>query len=95
MNISIDSLCDLWMALFHICNDDRFEDNDCDVIVKIMSVVENALVLRLQNEVPNVIKALAILTNFGDSGFPRVMDSFLKTYDPSLESPVKMTESLL
>ncbi|WP_455475331.1 hypothetical protein [Bartonella sp. B17] len=88
MNISIDALCDSWITLFHLCNDDRFGDNDCNAMVKTMSIIENALVLKLQDEVPNVIKSLAILTNFGDSGFPQIMSAFLKAYDPSLESPV-------
>ncbi|WP_336277129.1 hypothetical protein [Bartonella sp. CB178] len=86
MSTSIDALCDSWIALFHLCNDDRLGDNDCNAIVKTMSVIENTLVLKLQDEVPNVIKTLAVLTDFGSSEFPQVMEPFLKAYDPNLKS---------
>ncbi|WP_375621860.1 MULTISPECIES: hypothetical protein [unclassified Bartonella] len=88
MNTSIDFLCDLWMALFQFSNHYSIGDEDCTAIIEIMGMVEKALVLKLQNELPNFTKILAILTDFGDSELPHSMDSLLRTYAPTLENPI-------
>ncbi|ACS50692.1 hypothetical protein Bgr_08970 [Bartonella grahamii as4aup] len=51
--------------------------------------MEKALILKLQDELPNALKILAILTDFGYSEFPTVMVPLLKAYEPNLESPIK------
>ncbi|WP_332060814.1 hypothetical protein [Bartonella sp. CB74] len=88
MNTSIDSLCDLWMVLFKLCNRDGIEDEECTAIVNTMSAVEKALVSKIKKDA-HIIKLLAVLTDFGDSEFPRGIDPLLKAYAPSSESPVK------
>ncbi len=89
MNSSIDFLCDLWMALFQFVNCEDIEDKDCSALVEIMGVVEKALILKLQEESPNVTKILAVLTGFGTSKLPHSMDSLLRAYEPDLEHPIK------
>ncbi|WP_455480069.1 hypothetical protein V4B17_03415 [Bartonella sp. B23] len=90
MNTDIDSLCDLWMVLFQICNSyDGMEDEEHNVLVNTMGVVEKALVLKLEKEAPHIIKMLAVLTNFGVSEFSYLLKPLLKAYDPSLENPLK------
>ncbi len=54
-----------------------------------MSVIEKALISKLQDDVPNITKILAILTDFGASELPHSMDSLLRTYEPDFESPIK------
>ncbi len=54
-----------------------------------MGMVEKALVFKLQDEVPNITKILAALTDFGDSEFPTVMLPLLRAYEPDLENPIK------
>ncbi len=88
MNTSIDFLCDLWIALSQFVNCEYVDDKDCSDLVDIMSVVEKALILKLQDEIPNITKILAVLTDFGDSELPHRMDSLLRAYDPSLQKPV-------
>ncbi|EJF95937.1 hypothetical protein ME9_00579, partial [Bartonella taylorii 8TBB] len=51
--------------------------------------VEKVLILKLQDEVPNILKILTVLTDFGDSELPHSMDSLLRAYAPTLESPIK------
>ncbi|WP_455481276.1 hypothetical protein V3564_02630 [Bartonella sp. B12(2025)] len=89
MNTSIDSLCDLWLVLFKLCNRDGIEDEECNALVNTMSTVEKALVLKLKKEYPHIIKLLAVLTDCGGSNLPRVIDPLLRAYDPTLESPLK------
>ncbi|MCZ2158870.1 hypothetical protein NPX99_06250 [Bartonella sp. 220] len=89
MNTSIDFLCDLWMALSQFSNHQGIGDEDCNALVQIMGVVEKALILKLQDEMPNITKILAVLTDFGASEFPTAMDPFLKAYNPDLENPIK------
>ncbi|WP_375684375.1 hypothetical protein [Bartonella sp. AP1QHHD] len=89
MNTSIDFLCDLWMALFQFSNHHSIGDEDCTAIIEIMGMVEKALVFKLQDEVPNITKILAALTDFGDSEFPTVMLPLLRAYEPDLENPIK------
>ncbi|WP_455480142.1 hypothetical protein V4B17_03855 [Bartonella sp. B23] len=52
-----------------------------------MSIVEEALVSKIKKNT-HIVKLLAILTDFGDSEFPRSVDSLLRAYDPSLEDPL-------
>ncbi|WP_330169492.1 hypothetical protein [Bartonella grahamii] len=88
MNSSVDFLCDLWMALFKLSNHQSVGDEDCNAIVEVMESVVDALVLKLQDDVPNITKILAILTDFGASELPHRMDSLLRAYAPTLECPV-------
>ncbi len=89
MNSSVDFLCDLWMALFKLSNHRGIGDEDCNAIVEVMESVVDALVLKLQDDVPNITKILAILTDFGASELPHRMDSLLRTYEPNLDNPIK------
>ncbi|WP_041581349.1 hypothetical protein [Bartonella grahamii] len=89
MNSSVDFLCDLWMALSQFSRHENMSDKECTALVDTMSVVEKALILKLQDELPNALKILAILTDFGYSEFPTVMVPLLKAYEPNLESPIK------
>ncbi len=89
MKVDTNFLCDLWMALSQFSNHQSVGDEDCNTLVQVMGVVEKALILELQDEVPNFTKILAVLTNFGASEFPMAMNPFLKAYEPDLESPIK------
>ncbi|WP_375640080.1 hypothetical protein [Bartonella sp. MM55XZML] len=89
MKIDTNFLCDLWMALSQFSNHQSIGDENCNAIIEVMGMVEKALILKLQNEVPNITKILAILTDFGDSELPHSMDSLLRAYEPNLESPIK------
>ncbi|WP_273782662.1 hypothetical protein [Bartonella sp. ML69XJBT] len=89
MNTSIDFLCDLWMALSQFSRHENMSDKDCTALVDTMSVIEKALILKLQNDVPNITKILAILTDFGSSELPHSMDSLLRAYEPDLDNPIK------
>ncbi|QEE09449.1 hypothetical protein D1093_07470 [Bartonella kosoyi] len=89
MKIDTNFLCDLWIALFQFSNDENINDKDCTALVDIMSLVEKVLILKLQDDVPNIVKILAVLTDFGSSELPHSMDSLLRAYEPNLESPIK------
>ncbi|WP_375613925.1 MULTISPECIES: hypothetical protein [unclassified Bartonella] len=89
MNTSIDFLCDLWIALYQFSNDENINEKECTALINIMSLVEKALIFKLQDEVPNILKILTVLTDFGDSEFPTVMLPLLKAYEPNLEPPIK------
>ncbi|WP_375641119.1 MULTISPECIES: hypothetical protein [unclassified Bartonella] len=88
MNTSVDFLCDLWIALFQFSNDENINDKECTALVDIMSLVEKVLILKLQDESPNALRILAMITNFGDSELPHSMDSLLRAYVPTLENPI-------
>ncbi|WP_273721106.1 MULTISPECIES: hypothetical protein [unclassified Bartonella] len=87
--IDTNFLCDLWITLFQFVNCEYVDDKNCSALVDIMGVVEKALIVKLQDEVPNITKILAVLTDFGDSELPHSMDSLLRTYEPDLESSIK------
>ncbi len=89
MKIDTNFLCDLWIALSQFSNDENVSDKDCSALVQTMNAIEKVLVLKLQDDVPNITKILAILTDFGASELPHSMDSLLRTYEPDLESPIK------
>ncbi|WP_375668760.1 hypothetical protein [Bartonella sp. AP36NXGY] len=89
MKIDTNFLCDLWMALSRFSRHENMSDKDCTALVDTMSVIEKVLVLKLQNDVPNITKILAILTDFGASELPHSMDSLLRTYEPDLDNPIK------
>ncbi|OLL40609.1 hypothetical protein AT237_06225, partial [Bartonella henselae] len=65
------------------------KEKECTALVDIMSLVEKVLVLKLQDDVPNIVKILAVLTDFGDSELPHSMDSLLRAYEPDLDNPIK------
>ncbi|WP_406604501.1 hypothetical protein [Bartonella gliris] len=85
MNNSINFLCDLWIVLSQLSNHQNIGENDCNAIVEVMQLVVEVLILKLQNEVPNI---LAILTDFGASELSHRMDSVLRAYEPNVENPV-------
>ncbi|WP_273755829.1 hypothetical protein [Bartonella sp. MM73XJBT.G] len=89
MNTSIDFLCDLWMALYQFSDRDDIEDKAFNTLIETMDAIEKVLILKLQNDVPNITKILAILTDFGDSELPHSMDSLLRAYEPDLDNPIK------
>ncbi|WP_375630420.1 MULTISPECIES: hypothetical protein [unclassified Bartonella] len=89
MKIDTNFLCDLWIALSQFSNDENVSDKDCSALVQTMNAIENVLVLKLQDDVPNITKILAILTDFGASELPHRMDSLLRTYEPNLDNPIK------
>ncbi|WP_375705334.1 hypothetical protein [Bartonella sp. AA86SXKL] len=89
MNSSVDFLCDLWIALYQFSNDENINEKECTALINIMSLVEKALIFKLQDEVPNFTKILAVLTDFGASEFPMAMNPLLRAYESDLESPIK------
>ncbi|WP_212112992.1 hypothetical protein [Bartonella queenslandensis] len=89
MNTSIDFLCDLWMALSQFSRHENMNDKDCTALVDTMTVIEKALILKLQNEMPSILKILTVLTDFGDSELPHSMDSLLRAYEPNFENLIR------
>ncbi|WP_375685586.1 hypothetical protein [Bartonella sp. TT110JLCBS] len=89
MNSSVDFLCDLWIALAQFSNHQSVGYGDCNALVQVMGMIEKVLILKLQDEMPSMLKILTVLTDFGDSELPHSMDSLLRTYEPNLESPIK------
>ncbi|EJF79608.1 hypothetical protein [Bartonella doshiae] len=89
MKVDTNFLCDLWMALSQFSNHQSVGYGDCNALVQVMGMIEKVLILKLQDELPNALKILAILTDFGYSEFPTVMVPLLKAYEPNLESPIK------
>ncbi|UNE54643.1 hypothetical protein [Bartonella machadoae] len=89
MKVDTNFLCDLWIALSQFSNHKGIGDKDCKALVEVMGIVEKALILKLQDDVPNITKILAVLTDFGASEFPATIDPFLKAYQPNLENPIK------
>ncbi|WP_406603966.1 hypothetical protein [Bartonella gliris] len=88
MKVDTNFLCDLWMALSQFSRHENINEKECTALVDTMSIVEKALILKLQDEVPNILKILTVLTDFGDSELPHSMDSLVRTYAPTLECPV-------
>ncbi|UNE55261.1 hypothetical protein [Bartonella machadoae] len=89
MKVDTNFLCDLWMALSQFSNHQGIGDKDCKALVEVMGIVEKALILKLQDELPSITKILAVLTDFGASEFPAAIDPFLKAYQPNWENPIK------
>ncbi|WP_317993594.1 hypothetical protein [Bartonella gliris] len=87
--IDTNFLCDLWIALSQFARHENMSNKECTALVDTMSVVEKALILKLQDDVPNITKILAILTDFGASELPHSMDSLVRTYEPNLDNPIK------
>ncbi|UTO29199.1 hypothetical protein [Bartonella harrusi] len=89
MKVDTNFLCDLWMALFQFVNCEDIKDKDCSALVEVMGIVEKALILKLQDELPSITKILAVLTGFGTSELPHIMNPLLQAYAPNLENPIK------
>ncbi|WP_375618611.1 MULTISPECIES: hypothetical protein [unclassified Bartonella] len=89
MKIDTNFLCDLWMALSQFSRHENMNDKDCTALVDTMSVIEKTLILKLQDEMPSMLKVLTVLTDFGDSELPHSMDSLLRAYESNFESPIK------
>ncbi|WP_330167796.1 hypothetical protein [Bartonella grahamii] len=90
MKVDTNFLCNLWMALYQFSRHENMSNKDCTALVDTMSVVEKALILKLQDDrlMPSILKILTVLTDFGDSELPHSMDSLLRAYEPNLESPL-------
>ncbi|MDD9334399.1 MAG: hypothetical protein PV354_12415 [Bartonella sp.] len=89
MKVDTNFLCDLWMVLSQFSNHQSVGYGDCNALVQVIGMIEKALILELQDEVPNALKILAILTDFGYSELPHSMNSLLRAYEPNLELPIK------
>ncbi|WP_208442583.1 hypothetical protein, partial [Bartonella raoultii] len=79
----------LWMALSQFSRHENMSDKDCTALVDTMSVIEKALISKLQDEMPSILKILIVLTDFGNSELPHSMDSLLRAYEPNLDNPIK------
>ncbi|ATO57152.1 hypothetical protein [Bartonella sp. 1-1C] len=88
MNTSIDFLCDLWMALYQFSDRDDIEDKAFNTLIETMDAIEKALILKLQDETPNALKILAMITNFGTLRPPPIIESLLRAYEPNLDNPI-------
>ncbi|ATO57121.1 hypothetical protein B11Cv2_003390 [Bartonella sp. 1-1C] len=88
MKVDTNFLCDLWMGLSQFSRHENMSDKDCTALVDTMSVIEKALILKLQNDMPNILKILAVLTDFGDLELPQPLESLLKAYEPNLDNPI-------
>ncbi|WP_208442380.1 hypothetical protein [Bartonella raoultii] len=84
IQITTDFLCDLWMAVFKEANTDYTEGEYHISLVELMADLEKVLVLKLQNEMPNFTKILAIITEFGQSEPIHSIAPLLKAYTPIL-----------
>ncbi len=89
MKIDTNFLCDLWLALSQFSRHENMNDKDCTALVDTMSVIEKALILKIQDEMPSILKILTVLTDFGDSELPHSMDSLLRAYEPNFENPIR------
>ncbi|WP_142416925.1 hypothetical protein [Bartonella massiliensis] len=86
INITTDFLCDLWMAVCKEVNTDHIQYEYCSALLELMAVLEKVLVLKLQNEMPNFTKTLAIITDFGRSGPIHSIAHLLKAYKPDFDN---------
>ncbi|CAK00932.1 hypothetical protein [Bartonella tribocorum] len=89
MKTSIDFLCDLWMALSQLSRHENMNDKDCTALVDTMSVIEKALISKLQDEMPSILKILTVLTDFGASELPHSMNSLLRAYESNFENLIR------
>ncbi|ETS11833.1 hypothetical protein O95_01556 [Bartonella henselae JK 53] len=89
MKIDTNFLCDLWLALSQFSKHENMNDKNCTALVDTMSVIEKALILKLQDEMPSILKILTVLTDFGNSELPHSMDSLLRAYELDLDNPIK------
>ncbi|PIT68772.1 hypothetical protein [Bartonella tribocorum] len=89
MKIDTNFLCDLWIALSQFSRHENMNDKDCTALVDTMTVIEKALISKLQDEMPTILKILTVLTDFGDSELPYSMEPLLKTYEPNSKNPIR------
>ncbi|WP_375610736.1 MULTISPECIES: hypothetical protein [unclassified Bartonella] len=89
MKIDTNFLCDLWMALSQFSRHENMNDKNCTALVDTMNVIEKALISKLQDEMPSILKILTVLTDFGDSELPNSMEHLLRTYEQNFDSPIK------
>ncbi|WP_375674903.1 hypothetical protein [Bartonella sp. AP9QHHD] len=95
INITTDFLCDLWLAVCKEANSDDIdtEDNYHVSLVELMAALEKVLFFKLQNEIPNFTKILAIMTEFGQSELIESIVSLLKTYNPIFDNVHSLNEA--
>ncbi|WP_208436624.1 hypothetical protein [Bartonella tribocorum] len=99
IKITTDFLCDLWMV---VCKEANSDDIDFDIdteneyhvsLVELMAALENVLFLKLQNEIPNFTKILAIITEFGQSETTQTISRLLKVYKPDFDNVHSINEA--
>ncbi|GAA4667371.1 hypothetical protein [Bartonella pachyuromydis] len=93
IKITTDFLCDLWMAVCKEVNTDYTEDEYSESLVELMADLEKVLVLKLQNEIPNFTKILAIITEFGCSEPIHSIAPLLKAYRPDFDNVHSLNEA--
>ncbi|PIT69759.1 hypothetical protein [Bartonella tribocorum] len=95
IKITTDFLCDLWMAVFKEANSENIdcEDGYHVSLVELMADLEKVLVFKLQNEIPNFTRILAIITEFGHSEPIKSIASLLKAYSPDLNNVHSLNEA--
>ncbi|WP_183194709.1 hypothetical protein [Bartonella fuyuanensis] len=95
INITTDFLCDLWLAVCKEANSDDIDtENEYHVsLVELMAALEKVLFFKLQNEIPNFTKILAIMTEFGQSEPIESIVSLLKIYNPILDNVHSLNEA--
>ncbi|WP_273790037.1 hypothetical protein [Bartonella sp. ML70XJBT] len=97
INITTDFLCDLWMAVCKEANSENIdidtEDNYHVSLVELMGALEKVLFFKLQNEIPNFTKILAIITEFGQSEPIESIVSLLKAYNPIFDNVHSINEA--
>ncbi|WP_375611021.1 MULTISPECIES: hypothetical protein [unclassified Bartonella] len=99
IKITTDFLCDLWLA---VCKEANSDDIDFDIdtednyhvsLVELMAALEKVLFFKLQNEIPNFTKILAIMTEFGQSEPIESIVSLLKIYNPIFDNVHSLNEA--
>ncbi|MCZ2328895.1 hypothetical protein [Bartonella sp. F02] len=88
-SMDAEFLCDLWMKLSQFSNHESIGEEECIILTDIMEKVEQALIVRLQNEFPSFVKVITVFADSGDSELSKSLDPLLKDYDLSLKSPIK------
>ncbi|EJF88085.1 hypothetical protein ME1_00804 [Bartonella vinsonii subsp. arupensis OK-94-513] len=91
-NLTVDALCNLWLSICKEANLDTTEESYHNALVDLMSTIEKAIALKLQDENPNIIKIIAILTNFGYSEPTPELEPLLKAYEPKISNNSPVTE---
>ncbi|WP_273760661.1 hypothetical protein [Bartonella sp. ML70XJBT.G] len=81
------------MAVCKEVNTDYTEDEYSESLVELMADLEKVLVLKLQNEIPNFTKILAIITEFGCSEPIHSIAPLLKAYRPDFDNVHSINEA--
>ncbi|WP_019224110.1 hypothetical protein [Bartonella rattaustraliani] len=97
IKITTDFLCDLWMVACKETNSENIDINTEDEyhvsLVELMAALEKVLFFKLQNEIPNFTKILAIMTEFGQSEPIQSIASLLKAHNPVFDNVHSINEA--